>query len=299
MSPTIMGNSAPKGSSSPIAPRVPIMIVPVNAAENNTIASSSPPESMHFLPRFAPNTAPPLVNTPHIPESVVEESTERTTESSPTPIFNTLLTSEVKIHESASAEAEVFHVKSEAPVEEFHNDFPVLSETATTPANVEAELVSTSSVTPTVAEVSASNILVEQSTLDSEPVAAAVIPSTDPNFVTGEKAQTPNSVPEVRDVQNNAAEPSAIAPESHAGDVAVVIERKAAEPTTTPTIPNTFRKKAQTTSSIQDTQEFPSNSSTTDNSPSSSRFNSLRKKRTSFFGKFKNIFHHDKEKEKK
>ncbi|KAF8803785.1 hypothetical protein BYT27DRAFT_7031534, partial [Phlegmacium glaucopus] len=39
-SPTIMEESAPELPSSPIAPLVPIMIVPVNAAENNTFASS-------------------------------------------------------------------------------------------------------------------------------------------------------------------------------------------------------------------------------------------------------------------
>ena len=292
-SPTTVEKSAPKEPSSPIAPLVPIMIVPVNAAENNTVVSSSPPESMHVLPRIAPSSKPPVVNTPHIPESVVKESTERTTESTPTPVFNALLTSETVIHESASAEAEVIHVESKTPAE---NGFPVLSETATTPANVEAEPVSTSSVTPTVAEVSTSNILVEQSTADPEPVIAIVIPSTDPNLVTEDKVQTSSSVPEVRDVQKT-SDPPAIAPESHAGDAAVVIKRKVAEPTATPTIPTTFRKKAQTTSSVKDTQDFPSNSPTTDNSASSSRFNSVRKKRTSIFGKIKSIFH-DKEKEK-
>jgi hypothetical protein len=294
---TITEKSAPKEPSSPIAPLVPIMIVPVNAAENNTIVSSSPPESMHVLPRIAPSPKPPVVNTPHAPESIVEESTERTTESTPVPVLNTL-TSETVIHESASAEAEVIHVESEAPAEKFHNGFPVLSEAATTPANVDAEPVSTSSVSPTAAEVSASNILVEQSTADPESVIAAAIPSTDPNFVTEEKAQTPSSVPEVRDLQKTSI-PSVIASESHAGDAAVVIKRKLAEPTATPTIPTSFRKKAPTTSSIKDTQEFPSNSPTTDNSPSSSRYNSVRKKRTSVFGKIKNIFHKEKEKEEK
>ena len=269
------------------------MIVPVNAAENNTIVSSSPPESMHVLPRFAPNPKPPVVDTPHIPESVVEESTQRTTESTPAPVFNTIPTSEPVIHESASAEADVIHVESEAPAE---NGFPVLSETATTPANVEAEQVATSSVTPTAAEVSASSILVEQSTADLEPV-VAVIPSTDPNHVSEEKVQTPSTVPEVKGDQKT-LDPSAIAPETLAGDAPVVIKRKVAEPTPTPTTPTTFRKKALTTSSVKDTQEISPDSPTTDNSPSSSRFNSVRKKRTSFFGKIKNIFH-DKEKEKK
>ena len=289
---TIMEKGAPKEPSSPIAPRVPIMIVPVNAAENNTVVSSSPPESMHVLPRFVPNPKPPVVNPPLIPESVVEENTQRTTESTPAPVFNT--PSETVIHESVSAEAEVIHVKSEVPAE---NGFPVPSETATTPANVEAEPVATSFVTPTVAEVSASNIPVEQSTADPEPVIAAVIPSTDPNHDSEEKVQTPSTVPEVRDDQKT-SDPSAVAPESHAGDAPVVIKRKVAEPTPTPTTPTTFRKKALTSSSIKDTQEFSPSSPTTDNSPSSSRFNSVRKKRTSFFGKIKNIFH-DKEKEKK
>jgi len=40
-------------------------------------------------------------------------------------------------------------------------------------------------------------------------------------------------------------------------------------------------------------------SASTDNSPSSSKFNSRRKKTSSFFGKLKNIFDHDKVKEKK
>jgi hypothetical protein len=293
MSPTIMDKSAPKEPSSPIAPLLPIMIVPVNAAENNTVVSSSPPESMHVLPRFAQSPKPLVVNTPHTPESVVEESTERTTESTPAPVFNTLLTSETVIHESASTEAEVIHMESEAPAEKIQG-FPVISETAMTPANVDAEPVFTSSVTPTIAEVSASNMPVEQSTADPEPVATAVISSTDPNLVTEEKAQTPSPVPEVKDVQKT-SDPSVITHESHA-DAAIVTKRKMAEPTATPTIPTTFRKKAQPTSSIKDTQEFPSNSP--NSSPSSSRFNSVRKKRASFFGKLKNIFH-DKEKEKK
>jgi len=280
--------------SSPIAPLLPIMIVPVNAAENNTIAPSSPPESMHVLPRFASNLKSPVVNTPHIPDSVVEESTQRTTESTLAPDFNTLPTSESVIPESASAVAEIIHVDSVAP-EKFHNDSPVLSETVTTPVNVEAEPVSTS-VTLTVAEVSAPNILVEQSTADPEPV-VAVIPSTDLNLVTEEEAQTPSSVPEVKDDQKTAVKPSAITPESHAGNAVVTEKRKIAQPTATPTIFTTFRKKASTTSSVKDTLEFGSNSPTTDNSPTSSRFNSVRKKRTSFFGKIKNIFH-DKEKEK-
>lgn len=248
VSPTIMEKSASKEPSSPIAPRVPIMIVPVNAAENNTVASSSPPESMNFLPRLAPSPASPVVNTSHIPKSVVEESTERTIKSTQAPVFNTPIP-ETVIHGSASAEAEV---KLEAPVEKFHNNFPVLSETAMSPVNVEAEPVSTSSVTPKVAEVSASNILLDQSTADPEPVVAAA-----------------------------------------------VVERKMAETTATPTIPNQFRKKATVASSVKDLQEFSSNSPTSDNSPSSSRFNSLSKKRTSIIEKFKNIFHRDKEKEKK
>ena len=291
MSLTNTEKSTPKEPSSPIAPLVPIMIVPVNAAENNTV-SSSPPESMHVLPRIA--SRPPVVNTPHAAESVVEESTERTTELTPAPVLNT---SETVVHESASAEAEVIHAESEAPAEKSYNG-PVLSETATTPANVDAEPVTTSSVTPTAAEVSASNILVEQSTADPESVVAAAIPSADPNFVTEEKAQIPSLVPEVRDLQK-ASVPSVIASESHTGDAEVVIKRKLAEPTATPTIPTTYRKKAPTTSSIKDTQEFPSISPTTDNSPSSSRFNSVRKKRTSVFGKIKNIFHKEKEKEEK
>ena len=291
MSPTVVEKNAAKEPSSPIAPLVPIMIVPVNAAENNMVGSSSPPESMHVLPRIAPSAKP------HIPESVVQESTEKTTELTPVPVFNTVLTSETVIHGSASAEAEVIHVESEAPAEKFDDGFPVLTATATTPTNVEAEPVSISSVTPTVVEVSASNILVEQPTADPEPVAATVIPSTDPNLVTEEKAQTPSLVPEIRDDQKT-SDPSAIAPESRAGDAAVVIKRKVADPIATPTIPTTFRKKAPTTSSIKDTQEFLSNSPTTDNSPSSSGFNSVRKKRTSIFGKIKNIFH-DKEKEMK
>lgn len=293
---TIVEKSAPKEPSSPVAPLLPIMIVPVNAAENNTVGSSSPPESMHVIPRFASSPNSPVVSTPHIPESVVEESTQRTTEPTLAPDLNSLPTSESVISETASAEAEVIHVDSEAP-EKFHNGSLVLSETATTLANVEAEPVSTYSVTPTATEVSAP-ILVEQSTSDPEGV-AAVIPSSDPNFLTEEKVQTPSSVPEVRDNQKTAVKPSAIAPESHAANAAVVTEkRKLAQPTATPTIPNTFRKKASTTSSVKDTLEFGSNSPTTDNSPTSSRFNSLRKKPTSFFGKIKGIFH-EKEKEKK
>ena len=289
---TIMDKSASKEQSSPIAPRLPIMIVPVNAAENNTVVSSLPPESMHVLPRIAPSPKPPVVNKPHIPESVVDESTQRTTESTPAPDFNTLPTSESVIPKSASAKAEVIHVDSEAP-ENFHYDSPVLSETITTPVNVEAEPVSTP-VSSTVAEISAPNILVELSTSNPEPVVAAVFPST----LTEEKAQTPSSVPEVKDGQKTAVKPSAIAPESHAGNAGVVTDkRKLAQPTATPTIPITFRKKASTSSSVKDTQEFGSNSPTTDNSPTSSRFNSVRKKRTSFFGKIKSIFH-DKEKEK-
>ncbi|KIM45902.1 carbohydrate-binding module family 48 protein [Hebeloma cylindrosporum] len=50
-------------------------------------------------------------------------------------------------------------------------------------------------------------------------------------------------------------------------------------------------------------EKFPSASASQpvseDNTPSSSKFNSTRKKRTSLFGKLKNIFHQDKEKEKK
>jgi hypothetical protein len=289
-----MEKSSPKEPSSPVAPLLPIMIVPVNAAENNTVGSSSPPESMHLLPRFASNPNSPVVNTPHIPDSVVEVSTRRTTESTLAPEFNTVPTSESVIPASASAVAEVILVDLEAP-ENFHTGAPVLSETTTTPVN-EAEPVSTS-VIPTV--VSTSNILVEQSTADPEPVVAAVFPSTDLNFVTEENAQTPSSVPEVRNDQKTAVKLSAITPESHAGNAAVVTEkRKVAQPTASPTIPTSFRKKVSTTSSVKDAQEFVSNSPTTDNSPTSSRFNSIRKKRTSFFGKIKNIFH-DKEKEKK
>lgn len=291
---TIMEKSGPKEPSSPVAPLLPIMIVPVNAAENNTVGSSSPPESMHAIPRFASSPNSPVVSTPHIPDSVAEE---RTTEPTLASDFNPLPTSESVIPETASAEAEVIHVHSEAP-EKFHNGSPVLSETATTPANVEVEPVSTSSVTPTVTEVSAPNILVEQSTSDPDPVVAADIPSTDPNLVTEEKVQTPSLEPEVRDNQKTAVKPSAITPESHAANAPVETEkRKLAQPTATPTIPNTFRKKALTTSSVKDTLEFGSNSPTTDNSPTSSRFNSLRKKPTSFFGKIKGMFH-DKEKEK-
>ena len=283
---TILEKSALKEPSSPVAPLLPIMIVPVNAAENNTVGSSSPPESMHVIPRIASSPNSPVVNTPHIPDSVV--STQSTTESILAPDFNTLPASESVFLQSASVEAP----------EKFHYGSPVLSETAKTPANVEADPASTSSVTPTVAEVPSPNILVEQSTSDPELVVPAVIPSTDPNLVTEGKAQTPSLVPEIKDNQKTAVKPSAIAPESHTGNAPVVTEkRKLAQPTTTPTIPTTFRKKTSTSNSVKDTLEFRSNSPTTDNSPTSSRSdsNSKKKKRVIFFGKLKSIF----EKEKK
>jgi len=629
-SPTIMEESAPELSPSPIAPLVPIMIVPVNAAENNTFASSPPPASMHILPRFTtepsvpetkdvadvdaitekvaadtpvvvnklplpevvikaadpevapvsdiapeekangPSQNPAVVNTPHTTESVVEENiatdaevatvievpAEKTIESSPAPVIDTLPTPEPAIKESASAEAEPIHVidviplVSEAPAEKFPEpgtvqpldeassiavvetkpedssapepteaapvlieplavlaaaesviertpisvtgvpvdvvelpvtedypavneptvgatdlpvnfetpkasaapvleeppaepavaesvvertpvpvievpvdvvelpvtekfpavneptvdatdlpvnfetpkasaapfleeppaepaaaesvvertpvpvievpvdvvelpvtekfpavneptvdatDLPVIFEPPVAPAtttNTEAEPVSTSPVIPTVTDVPASSdltpslpaIIVGESTTETEPVVAEVIPPIEPNLVTEEKAQTPISVPEVKDVQTTAASPpsnehtetSAIDPENHIVNAAVVTEGEVVKPIPTPqttedsvpdtnghfphAVPTTPHKETPTTGSAKGEHEFPSSqtsspSQTADNSPSSSKFNS-RKKRTSIFGKIKNIFHHDKEKEK-
>lgn len=538
MSPAMEG-SAPELPSSPIAPLVPIMIVPVNAAENNTITSSPPLDSTHILSRLAPepsmpaadmdapvvvnalpvpeavisesatadtdvapisgvvpavesqapedgpSSEPAVVNTPHLFDSVLKESpaadaevtavidvipfkseapTERTIESSPAPVIDTLPTSDTVIQENDSVEADAIPVKSEAPAKKFpepstrqpleesssmavheyqgqHEDstsirtlepdldvipvfiigsgetalvpsneaippvpgrtsldevkpedlspeskegssdkkaagdavvetvvepvpatiieapvnvaepetkpvaqdypvvnqpsagnLPVLSETATTPTTANVEPLSTSSVPPTVAEVPVSSDLtpnlpaaaVEESTVDPEPVVAEVIQPTESNLSIEEKAQTPISVPEVKDVQTTAAsppsnehatnipklggfaEPSTIAPESHPVDAAAVTEREVAEPIPTPkpVVRTTPRKETPTTGSVKDIHEFPSSqtdspSHTAGNSPSSSRFNSLRKKRISIFEKIKNIFHHDKEKEQK
>jgi hypothetical protein len=70
---------------------------------------------------------------------------------------------------------------------------------------------------------------------------------------------------------------------------------------------NGHRAPTAATTSTQEgathAEKFPSASAShpvsEDNTPSSSKFNSTRKKRTSIFGKLKNIFHQDKEKEKK
>jgi hypothetical protein len=60
---------------------------------------------------------------------------------------------------------------------------------------------------------------------------------------------------------------------------------------------------ASTREAVTHAEKFPSASTShpvsEDNTPSSSKFNSTRKKRSSLFGKLKNIFHQDKEKEKK
>lgn len=60
---------------------------------------------------------------------------------------------------------------------------------------------------------------------------------------------------------------------------------------------------ASTREAVTHAEKFPSASTShpvsEDNTPSSSKFNSTRKKRASLFGKLKNIFHQDKEKEKK
>jgi len=184
-----------------------------------------------------------------------------------------------------------------------------------------AESPASSDLTPSLP-----SIVVEESTADSGPVLAAVIPPTETNLVTEEKAQTPSSVPEVKAATSPSshehttktpktddfAEPSAIAPESHAVNAAVATERKVAEPIPAPqttensilTAPATPRKATPTTSSFKGIQEFPASqtdslSQSADSSPSSSKFNSMRSKRTSIFGKIKNIFHHDKEKERK
>lgn len=292
----------------------------VGAELNTPDLSGFPPspESMHVLPRFAPELdmiettlpvpkavgsisdvdseardksadRPPVVNTPHI-QPVAEESTERMIESSLTPI-NTHLTSEA-VNQESTSERTPIPVIEPVDVTYLNDHLVVPSETSTIPttANVEAESVSTSSAALIDAGVPTSSLLAvvgEESMADPEP---AVILPTDSNLVTEEK--TPRSVPEVT------------APESCATDAAIVTERKIAQPIATPPVPTTPRKKTPTTSSIKGIQDSPSsqaNSSlqTADNSPSSSRFNSVRKKRTSFFGKIKNIFHHDKEKEKK
>ena len=164
------------------------------------------------------------------------------------------------------------------PIAEDHS---VLSETSTTPA-----------IAPIVG---------------AEPI----IPLTGPNLVTEENPQTPIPVPEIRDVQTTATGPS-----SNEHTTAVVTE-EVAKPVPSPqiteasvpannngTVPTTPRKKTLTIGSLKGIQGFPSSqtdspSHTPDNSPTSSKFNSARKKRTSIFGKIKNIFHHDKDKEKK
>jgi hypothetical protein len=259
--------SAPHSPPSLVAP-----LVPVNAAENNTVASSPSAESAHALPRapepstlkttpflisdIAPTVEsavpdektngqspdPSVVNTLHI-QSVVEERTI----GSLAPIINTLPTSEAVTPESASEQTPI----------------PVIEPTV----NVGTGLVSTSSAMAATGVPASSlpGVVVEES---------------------NEKAQTPSLVLEVKDVQKAAAIPSIITPESHA-----------AEPIATRAVPATRLKTTPTTSSVQDIQYSPS-SQTTDNSPTSSKFNSVRKKRTSIFGKIKHIFHHDKEKEK-
>jgi hypothetical protein len=265
-----------------IAPLLPIAIVAVNAAENNTAVSSPPSEPSKAQEEKANGRSLdlPLVDTPHM-QSVVEESTERT---GLVPLIKLLPTPEAVVQESPSEQTPI-------PVIE-----PVTSENVTTPStatNVEAGLISTRTV-PEIPASSSPGVVAEESTTDPEPT----------NLVTEEKMQTPSSVPEVKDVEKSTAKSSIIVPQSQAVDPELVTERKVAEPMATPAFPTTPRKKTPTTSSFKEMPDSPSfrtssPSQSTDGSPSSSRVNSGRKKRTSIFGKIKHVLHLDKEKERK
>jgi hypothetical protein len=246
---------------SPSTPVAPLITVPVNAAENTTAASSPPPESMYTLPHFAPEPTL-LKTTPFVPKATV-------------PVFDTTPTVESETSEGkakSASEPTPIPVIESVDATYLNNDLTVPSKTATPlSTTLEAEPASTTSVIPTGV----------QSTAEPEPIVAAVIPSIGSNLVTEEKAQTPSSV-------------------LNAIDAAVVPEGKVAEPIATHAIPTTPCKKTPTTSSVKDIQNLPSPtnspSHTTDNSPSSSRFNSVRKKRPSILGKIKQFFHHNKEK---
>ena len=191
-----------------------------------------------------------------------------------------------------------------------------------TTADIEAESVSTSSAIPTVAQVitppSLPAVIGEDSRAD-ESIVAAVVPLTESNLVTEEKAQTPSSVPEIKAatspssnehstktiIAGEFAEPSVIAPESPAVNTTAVAEGEVAEPIPatnghTPAIPP---KETPSTSSPKGARDFPSSqtnslSQSVVHSSSSSKFGSSRKKRTSFLAKIKHILHLDKEKEK-
>ena len=282
-SPTMVEESTPHSPPSPVAPLVPVMIVPVNAAENNTVASSPSAESMHTLP-LAPEPStlkitPPLISdiAPAVESAVPDEKTNG--RSSDPSVVNTLHIQSVVEERTIGGLAPIINTlpTSEAVTPESASEqapIPVIEP----PVNVEAGLVSTSSamVVTGVPASSSPGVVVEES---------------------NEKA-SPSLVPEVKDVQKAAAILSVITPESHAVDAGVVTERKVAEPIATLTVPATPFKTTPTTSSVQDIQYSPS-SQITENSPTSSKFNSVRKKRTSIFGKIKQIFHHNKEKEVK
>ena len=376
--------------------------MPVNAAENNTVTSSSPLEFIHAIPRFAPEssvpvgseaaeekangTAPdPVVNTLHVPELTLEESTIRDAEvtaeipSEPVikesayeaipvtmdeasgqineaivpPVPEVTSLGDVKPEEDLSLESKegnsdkisagnaVVETTVE-PIPATINEAPVDVAKPETKLIVEAKLEASLSSEPREADLVLErattvniveqtpipvidvplvklpiaedhSVLSETSTPAIAPIVGAepIIPLIGPNLVTEENPQTPISVPEIRDVQTTATGPS-----SNEHTTAIVTE-EVAKPVPSPqiteasvpannngTVPTTPRKKTLTIGSVKGIQGFPSSqtdspSHTPDNSPTSSKFNSARKKRTSIFGKIKNIFHHDKDKEKK
>ncbi|KDR83446.1 hypothetical protein GALMADRAFT_274896 [Galerina marginata CBS 339.88] len=162
------------------------------------------------------------------------------------------------------------------------------------PAVEESTAEKAESAPTTIAEPSTVPPPVEDKAAEAPTVTPIGTPATEP-LPTATKAE---EVVEAKPVAEKEAVFAETAPLTAEGEsTAVKVEEKPATNGDVKTPAPEAAAGTPTATPVKNGESFPSTSESANASPSSSKFNSVRKKRTSIFGKLKNIFHHDKEKE--
>jgi len=298
--PAVEEPPVPEPQASPIAPIVPIAIIPVNAAENNLTPVETPKDEAHSTSDQPQEevSAPPLSSPPTTEPSVLVETAAEIIPqpstavpvSEPEPPIIVDLVAAPQASETAELPpvADVTSIPADVPPEIFSP--PAVVEAEPTPAVTEAEAEAASDdAKPETTAISFD--LTSPAEVPPNETPSATVLETEPIVAPEPEADAP-TVPKVE--ENSAV--SSGAPSSEPAE-APVTESAAAPSTSTLSAPSTPAKNNQ--------HAFPSSdspaSTTNNDSPSSSpKYNSTgsRKKRTSIFGKIslKGIFGHDKEK---
>ncbi|KAJ7179423.1 hypothetical protein C8R46DRAFT_640182 [Mycena filopes] len=277
----------------PMAPGVPISIVPVNAGENNTSAGESPAAGV-----IAEVESSSPVETPstHTPAPAVD------TVIAPTPVADSSSVPEVVVEtvaaDSGNIEAEA---PSALPVGASSEPPPIPEPTTIAPEPTPAPATSITAPEPTI-EAAVAPAVVSDSTepavsdATSEPQ-TATIPTSEPTTTTLISAAEPA-------IQTVSPEPATAAP---ATTEEVKPSTNGTAPTSTSVSSTPVASPAAsgpTTPGKKNAHAFPSSetespSSSTSKSPSKFGTIGSRKNRKSIFGKIKNLFGNEKEEKEK